>query len=146
MPLPVVTGEFGVVADPEVQFSTQGKAWMKIRCVAKDRVRDSNGTWADGDPTFIDVVVFGKTAENLTDSIAKGDGLIIIGKLQQQEWTDKETQAKRIGYRIVADEIGVSVKWNPAKTPRYIEINGDAAGQKPAGAADDPWASDEPPF
>lgn len=143
MALPQVNGEFGVVADPEIRFAESGKAWAKVRGVAKDRVRDSNGAWADGDPTFIDIVCFGKVAENLIDSVAKGDSIIITGKLQQQEWTDKETQTKRVGYRIVADEVGVSVKWTTAKTPRYIEMNGGPVDHPAAGSTGD---TDEPPF
>lgn len=139
MALPQISGEFGVVADPEIRFAESGKGWAKVRGVAKDRVRDSNGAWADGDPTFIDIVCFGKVAENLIDSVAKGDSIIVVGKLQQQEWADKTTGEKRTGFRVVADEVGVSVKWTPAKTPRVLEMSGQSAPQAPMGDDDIPF-------
>lgn len=123
--LPNIAGEFGVVADPELKFSDKGNAWMRIRCVAKDRVRDSNGQWTDGTALFIDVVVGGKTAENLMESVAKGDSIMVVGRLEQTEWTDKEG-VKKSSIRIRAEEIGVSVRWNPAKTPRALELTAPA--------------------
>lgn len=118
--LPIITGEFGVVADPELKFSDKGNAWMRIRAAAKDRVRDANGQWADGPAMFIDVIIMGKSAEHLMESVAKGDSIMVIGKLEQTEWTDNEGN-KKTSLRIRAEEIGVSTRWNPAKTPKLLE-------------------------
>lgn len=118
--LPQIAGEFGVVAEPELKFSDKGNAWMRIRGVAKDRVRDSNGQWTDGTALFIDIVVGGKSAENLMESVTKGDSIMVVGRLEQNEYTDKEG-VKKVSLRIRAEEIGVSVRWNPAKTPRMSE-------------------------
>jgi len=118
--LPAVSGEFGVVADPVITFSEKGNAFLKIRGVAKDRVRDANGTWGDGDPCFIDLVAFGKNAENMFDSVRKGDSVMAYGKLEQKEWTDKEG-TKHNSYRLNCETLGVSVRWTPAKTPRTLE-------------------------
>ena len=115
MALATITGEFGIVADPELKFSSSGMAWVKFRGVTKERVRSADGTWTDGRTTFIDIVAFGKEAENLTESASKGDTVILSGKLEQDNWTDSEGN-KRNGYRIVADEIGISLKWGPART------------------------------
>lgn len=119
MALPIITGEFGLISDPEIKFANSGKSWAKVRGVAKDRVKDSNGQWSDGDPTYLDIVCFGKEAENLVESAAKGDTIIISGKFQQKEWTG-EDGVKKNSYRVVADTIGVSLKWTPAKTPRVL--------------------------
>ena len=55
--LPAVTGEFSIVADPEIRFTQAGKAWLKIRGKAADRVKDASGNWGDGDVMFIDIIV-----------------------------------------------------------------------------------------
>ena len=112
-----VVGEYGIVADPEIKFSDKGNAWMKLRVVSKDRVRDSNGNWSDGKPCFMDMFIAGKQAEHLFDSVGKGDTVIATGKLEQNEWTDTEG-VKRTSYRIMVDNIGVSLRWGPAKTSR----------------------------
>lgn len=135
--LPDVMGTFGVVADPGVRFSQGGNCILNLRLIAKKRVRDTNGNWTDGPtPLFIDCTVFGKQAEHLADSIAKGDTVILKGTLEQQEWDDKETGEKRSKVCIIADEIGVSVQWGPAKSGRVLEDSAPSKGPD----------SDEPPF
>jgi single-strand DNA-binding protein len=116
--LPPISGEFGVVADPEIKFSEKGNAWVKVRCVAKDRVRDANGAWSDGDPCFIDVIV-NQGAEHLYESVLKGDTIMVIGKLKQREY-EVDGQKKSV-YQIVADAVGVSVRWGTAKTQRMMD-------------------------
>lgn len=116
--LPPIAGEFGIVADPEIRFSEKGGAWVKMRCVAKDRVRDANGTWSDGDPCFIDVIV-NQGAEHLFDSVVKGDSIIVIGALKQREY--EVDGQKRTSYQIRADAVGVSVRWGTAKTQKVLE-------------------------
>jgi hypothetical protein len=73
MPLPSITGEFGVI-DLDLRFSEKGTAWVKIRAIAKDRVRDNNGQWTDGDPLFIDIVV-NSGAEHLCESVTNADSI-----------------------------------------------------------------------
>lgn len=119
--LPLLSGEFGVVKDPELSFSTNGNARLKLRISAKDRVRDKNGQWSDGKPWYGDLVVWGKTAENLAESIRKGDSIVVANaKAEQYEWQDSEGNTKT-GHNFVADSVGVSVRWGLAKTLRASE-------------------------
>lgn len=127
--LPSISGEFGVVADPEIRFSEKGSAWLKIRGIAKDRVRDANGTWSDGDPVFIDIII-NAGAENLYDSIAKGDSIIVGGKLKQR--TYEVNGDKRTDFQIRAESVGVSTRWTSAKTPKALEGGGSIDTAKDA--------------
>jgi len=120
--LPRITAEFGVVMEPDVQFSKQGKCWMKLRCIAKDRKKDDSGKFMDGDPLFIDVLVFGKHAEHLAESVKKGDSVTVSGQLSPNKWTDKEG-GEHNDIRVIVDWdgfIGMSVAWNPAKSPAML--------------------------
>jgi single-strand DNA-binding protein len=128
--LPTIHGEFGVVAEPDLKFSQNGSAWLKLRGIAKDRVRDASGTWSDGDPLFIDIVC-NQGAENLYESIAKGDTVIVSGKLKQREY--EKDGDKRTVIEIRADSIGVSVRWGPARTQNAMQ----AAAAKPEDTAKD---------
>ena len=112
-------GEFGIVTEPEIKFGTNGGAYMDIRAVNKKRVRDGNGQWADGEPTFIDIRVIGKTAEHLYESVAKGDSIIVIGEIEGREY-EKDGQ-RRTAYRLIANSVGVSTRWHPVKTPKVME-------------------------
>ena len=110
MALPVVTGEFGVVGNPDVRFSGEGKPWMKIRAVAKSRKRGANGAWTDGDSTFIDIIVFDQLATNLIEqNLAAQDSIIVTGRLVMREY--EQDGQKRTSYQITADSVGMSVRW-----------------------------------
>lgn len=134
--LPRITGMAGIVSEPEIRFSDSGKAWAKVRVVMKDRKRGQNGEWEDGEPMFIDLLCFGKIAENLVDSATKGDSLVFDGKLSPNKWTDKEG-VERNDMRIIADEIGVALTWGTAKTNRMLESSGAAAVSAPGEESQD---------
>lgn len=141
--LPHVSMECAVVEEPSLRFSAGGKAWLRLRVVAKDRVRGANGAWEDGDACFIGIVAFGKVAENITETVTKGTSLVVEGRLKMNQWTD-ESGTKRTDYEVVADQVGISLKW---KAYREFDVSSPASGS----TQDDPWAStpvahDEPPF
>lgn len=137
--LPIITGEFGVVKEPEIKFSDKGTAWAKVRCSAKDRKRDANGQWTDGDPLFINILI-NAGAENLIESIAVGDSIIVTGRLKMREY--EVDGQKKTEYQIAADSVGVSVRWGAAKTSRALE------GSQPMSKNDvaDAFGATEIPF
>lgn len=130
MALPIITGEFGVIS-LDLKFSQKGNAWLKIRGVAKDRVRDASGQWADGDPLFIDIIV-NQGSEHLCESVVKGDTVVVTGKLKQREY--EVDGQKRTDIQIHADSVGVSTRWAPARTQRSIDANDVPAAAKALGA------------
>lgn len=119
MALPIIVGEYGVI-NLDLKFSAKGNAWLKIRGIAKDRVRDANGTWADGDPLFIDIIV-NQGAEHLAESVVKGDTITVTGRLKQREY--EVDGQRRSDIQIAADSVGVSTRWAPARTQRSIDAS-----------------------
>jgi single-strand DNA-binding protein len=134
--LPSIASEFGIAKLPEIMFGKEGKAWAKIRCVAKDRVRDAMGQWADGEPLFIDVIV-NSGAEHLVDSVTVGDSIIAIGKLVQRDYEKDGVKHSILQFR--AESVGVSVKWGPAKTQRVLEASGISAVKEALNATEAPF-------
>lgn len=137
-----VNAELGVVSI-DLAFTADGKAWAKVRAVSKERVRDSNGTYTDGDPTFIDVVVNGHQAVNMAESLMPGDLFTVSGKLVNREWTDNQG-AKRDGWRINAFEVGTSLRFTSAPTKTVRDDSAPATTAAPPAASTTGW--DEPPF
>jgi single-strand DNA-binding protein len=133
--LPRVSMEVGVVFDPEVRFSQAGKAWAKVRVVAKDR-RNENGTWVDGEALFMDCICFGRVAEHLTESVRKGDTIIVNGRLGENVWEKDGVERRSI--QVTADEIGVSLLWGEAKTERAMTDSTASAKTAPQ-EQDPPW-------
>ena len=60
--------------------------------IAVNRSTKKNGEWVD-EPSFFDVVLWGKTAENLKPYLVKGKGLMVQGSLVQDRW-EKDGQKK----------------------------------------------------
>jgi single-stranded DNA-binding protein len=103
-----VSAELGVVKEPELSFGKDnGKPWIRIRGVFKDRLKDDVGNWTDG---------FGKAAENLYESVSVGDRIIVEGEAHYKEWD--QNGIVRPDFSITATLLGVSTGMHPAKTPR----------------------------
>jgi single-strand DNA-binding protein len=130
--LPITSGEFRLVADPELKFSASGMPIASLRLVASSRKKNEAGEWVDDKTCWLNAVAFKKVAENIAESLAKGDHVNVSGKLQTQNWEDKEGN-KRSSYSIVVDTIGPSLAFAPAKSVQ-AERTGAAAP-----ASDNPW-------
>ena len=80
MAINFVTIEGNNTRDPELRFSKAGNAVCSGSIAYNERVL-VDGQWEDGDPTFVDWVIFKDQAENIAESIEKGDRVLISGRL-----------------------------------------------------------------
>jgi len=133
--LPQVSGEFGIVFEPELRFSEKGTAWLKLRGKATSR-KQVNGEWTDGDVCFIDILCFQKLAENSCESISKGDTIVVTGNLQMREYEKDGEKVK--AYQISATSIGMALKYAP--------INRSSSKPPQLAAVKEQAQSEEPPF
>lgn len=95
--------------DPELRFTSGGKAFATATVAVKNRYQ-SQGEWQE-DTSWVEFTAWGDLAENVAASCAKGNRVIVTGRLRQQEWDDKETGKKRSKLTLVADEVGASLRW-----------------------------------
>lgn len=121
-----------LVADPELRFSPTGVAVVKLRIVTSARVKEGE-EWVDKDTTFWDVTGFRQLAENTAEGLKKGDPVVVLGKIKQREWEDKEGN-KRTAFDVTADEIGASLKFHSINVKRTERGKVDAFTK-------DPWAA-----
>jgi single-strand DNA-binding protein len=96
--------------EPELRFAASGTAWASCGLAVNHRRRRDDGTWEELPPHFFDLVCFGEVAENLADSLSKGDRVIACGRLEEDKWADR-TGAERTTQRLVADELGASLRF-----------------------------------
>ena len=54
---------------------------------------------------FVDIVVFGRTAENCNEYLRKGRPVFIEGRLHYDSWDDRETGKKRNRLEVVAEVV-----------------------------------------
>jgi single-strand DNA-binding protein len=105
-----------LVDDPEVRFTHTGIAVANLRVAVTQRIQQ-DGQWRDGDTSFFKVNVWRGQAENLADSLSKGDRVMVTGRLRQRSWETPEGE-KRSVTELEADEVGASLKWATAKVER----------------------------
>src|SRR5215216_3225920 len=105
-----------LVDTPELRFTNTGIPVTNLRVAVTQRVQQ-DGTWRDGETSFFKVNVWRGQAENLADSLSKGDRVMVSGRLRQRSWEIPEGD-KRSVTELEADEVGASLKWATAKVER----------------------------
>jgi single-strand DNA-binding protein len=105
-----------LVDDPELRFTGNGTAVANLRVAVTQRIQQ-DGTWRDGETSFFKVNVWRGQAENLADSLAKGERVMVSGRLRQRSWETPQGE-KRSVTELEADEVGASLKWATAKVER----------------------------
>ena len=87
--------------DPELRYIPSGTAVSEIGMAVNDRVK-RNDQWVD-EATFVDVTLWGRTAEVANEYLSKGSSVLIEGRLKLDTW-EKDGQ-KRSKLRVVADRM-----------------------------------------
>jgi single-strand DNA-binding protein len=90
--------------DPELRYTPKGTAIAKIG-LAVNRVWTNEAGEKKEEVTFIDVDVFGRTAENVGQYMRKGRPLLVEGRLKLDQWDDKATGAKRSKLGVIAETV-----------------------------------------
>ena len=111
--------------DPELKHTPNGNMVANFRLAVTARVRDGEG-WRDGDTSFFRVNVWRQLAEHVTDSLAKGDRAVVIGRLKSRSWETSEGERRSV-VEVEADEVAPSLRWAIAK-PECAATNGKGSG------------------
>ena len=90
--------------DPELRYTPKGTAIAKIG-LAVNRVWTNEAGEKKEEVTFVDVDVFGRTAENVGQYLRNGRPILIEGRLKLDQWDDKQTGAKRSKLGVVAETV-----------------------------------------
>ena len=128
-----VTVAGNLTDDPELRFTPNGHAVANFRLAVTSRVREGDA-WKDGDTSFFRINIWRQQAENVAESLAKGNRVIVSGRLKSRAWETPQGDKRSI-VEIDADELGPTLKWATAK-PQRLSKDGDTGGQ----------FNDEPPF
>jgi single-strand DNA-binding protein len=113
-----LTGRIGGV--PELKFGQSGKAVATFSVVTDRRqLNRQTNEWESTGTTWWRCVAFGELAENLCETFAeKGAAVIAFGRVEEETWNDKQTNAKRSAMKVVVEEIGPSLKYATAKVTK----------------------------
>lgn len=107
-----------LTADPELRYSTSGTPLTSLRVASSSRRYDRQAQrWVDGSTSYLDVTVW-TAAENVAESLAKGDRVVIVGNLRTQTWTPEGSDKPRSKLIVVASEVGASLQYATARPVR----------------------------
>jgi single-strand DNA-binding protein len=93
-----------VTRDPEVRYTPKGSAVCDLG-VAVNRAYTTDSGEKREEVTFVDVTLWGRTAEVASEYLKKGRPVFIEGRLQMDTWDDKQTGQKRTRLRVVAENM-----------------------------------------
>jgi len=87
--------------DPELRYIPSGTAVSDIGLAVNDRVKKGD-QWVD-ETTFVDITLWGRTAEIANEYLSKGAPVLIEGRLKLDRW-EKEGQ-KHSKLKVVCDKM-----------------------------------------
>jgi len=85
-----------LTAAPELRQTKSGHSVCDVS-IAVNRMKE-------GETDFVDVTLWGKTAELASKHLDKGRFINVLGRLQQDKWEDKEGN-KRYSMSVTADNL-----------------------------------------
>jgi single-strand DNA-binding protein len=91
--------------DPQVKYTPSGQAVSEIGLAVNRSWFDKNSNQRREEATFVDVTLWGRTAEIAGEYLVKGRQVLIEGRLQLDQWDDKETGQKRSKLRVVCENM-----------------------------------------
>jgi single-strand DNA-binding protein len=94
----------GNISEPKVTFTKTGKTILTFGLATSRKVGEEKYT------TWHNIKVWDQFAENLAESLQKGDRVFVAGRLESEQWEDKDGN-KRVNIVIVAEEAGLSMRW-----------------------------------
>ena len=91
--------------DPEVRYIPSGTAVCDISLAVNSQWTDRKSNERKEEVTFVEVTLWGRTAEIAGEYLGKGRPVLIEGRLHQDSWEDKESGQKRTKMKVIAESM-----------------------------------------
>lgn len=92
-----------VTRDVELRYTPSSLAVCDIGLAVNDRRKTATGEWVD-ETTFVDISMFGRTAEVAGEYLKKGSPVLIEGRLKLDQWETNDGQ-KRSKLKVICDKM-----------------------------------------
>src|SRR5881392_4153718 len=127
--------------DPEVRYTPKGTAVTELGMAENGEKREET--------TFVDVTLWGRTAEIAGEYLKKGRPVFIEGRLQLDTWDDKQSGQKRSKLKVIGEGLQL-LGGRPGGGSGGDEEGGSRSSSRPApppkAAAPSESDDDEIPF
>jgi single-strand DNA-binding protein len=88
--------------DVEIKYLQSGMAVAEIGLAVNDRRKNNQGEWVD-EVTFVDITLWGRTAEIASEYMSKGSPCLIEGRLKLDSW--EKDGKKNYKLRVVGEKL-----------------------------------------
>lgn len=118
-----------LTADPELRFTPEGRAVANFTVAQTPRTynRQSN-SWDDGTTMFMRCSIWGEYAENVAESLHRGERVIAVGRLKQRSWEATDGSGTRTVIEMDVDEVGPALRFVTSQIRRATRAS-DNPGQ-----------------
>jgi single-strand DNA-binding protein len=129
--MPDTISATGVVGTtPSLTVGNNGIPRLTFRLASgQRRYNRETGSWENGDTNWYTVVAFRRLAENAERSLAKGERVVVTGRLRVNEWEKEGTRS--ISVDLIAEGIGHDLAFG---TSTYTKSAWSAAVPSTSGA------------
>jgi single-strand DNA-binding protein len=125
-----------VATTPRHLVTSEGLPITSFRLASTQRRYDrTQEKWIDGDTNWFTITGFRQLATNLVGSVAKGDRVLVTGRLKIRDWENGERTGTTV--EIDADAIGHDLSWGTASFTRTIAAATAAADEAAEPVADE---------
>lgn len=116
--------------DPEIRYIPSGTAVSDVTVAVNDKIKKNN-EWVE-EVTFVDVTLWGRTAEIANEYLSKGSPVLFEGRLKLDRW-EKDGQ-KHSKLKVVGDRM------------QMLGSKGGAGGRSGGGGSSSRPAREDDPF
>ncbi|GEM_PF-324576 len=109
-----------VVREPDTRSTSGGRIFTRFTLANNRRFKGKDGNYKD-EVIFINVVVWDREAEYVSQHLHKGRPVLVEGRLQLNEWEDRATNQRRSRFEIVARRVSVLDKTTAEAEPFDVE-------------------------
>ena len=124
-----------LVRNPELRFTPGGHAVCTFTIAVTPRERGTDGTWTDSETQYWNVTAWRSLAENVADSLVRGDPVTVTGRVTFRTWETKPTDGsepvKRHQHEVTADSVSVPLAFHTV-TIRKARRNRPTGENEPA--------------
>ena len=130
-----------ITNDPELRFTPSGSAVANFTVAVNRRIRQGD-QWEDKLDGFFNCSCWRDQAENVAESLRKGNRVVVVGRLSQRSYEDRDGN-KRSAVEVQVDEVAPSLRWATAQIQKSSRSGGggSSAPRPQGGAPAEDWSA-----
>ena len=142
---PLFIGSGNLATDVDMRYTNTGIPVASFSLAMNPRIRGANGEWEDGTTVFLRITAWRDLAENVANSLRRGDPALVVGKFRQRTWTDPASDAQRRADEVMADSVAVPLDRRIVRLTKVTRERPEGIGSPDEASGGSPESSGNAP-